>query len=71
MPFKWKMTQRKTIKTLKKVLTTVSALMSLQYNKKTDKIIFASDISLNEWDTHLDQLNADRKRHSLRFLSDL
>ena len=48
------MTQRKTIKTLKKVLTTASALMSLQYDKKADKIIFASNINLNEWDTHLD-----------------
>ena len=36
------------MKTLKKVLTTVSALMPLQYGKETDKIIFASDISLNE-----------------------
>ena len=42
------MTQRKTIETLKKVLTTVSALMSLQYDEGADKIIFASDISLNE-----------------------
>ena len=42
------MTQRETIKMLKKVLTTVSALMSLQYDKRTDKIIFASDINLNE-----------------------
>ena len=42
------MIQRKTIKILKKVLTTVSALMSLQYDEKTDKIIFASDVSLNE-----------------------
>ena len=59
------------MKTLKKVLTTVPVLMPLQYDKETDKIIFASDISLNEWDTHLDQLNADKKRHSLRFLSGL
>ena len=39
---------------LKKVLTIVSALMSLQYGKEADKIIFVSDVSLNEWGTHLD-----------------
>ena len=65
------MIQRETIKILKKVLTTVSALMFLQYSKKADKIIFALDISLNEWSAYLDQLNADRKRHLLRFLSSL
>ena len=47
------MTQRETIKMLKKVLTTVSALMPLQYGERADKIIFASDISLDEWDAHL------------------
>ena len=48
------MTQRKTIETLKKVLTTVSALMTLQYDDEADKIIFISDISLDEWSAHLD-----------------
>ena len=33
---------------LKKALTTISTLMSLQYDKKADKIIFISDINLNE-----------------------
>ena len=47
------MTQRETMKMLKKVLTTVSALIFLQYDKEADKIIFASDISLNEWGAHL------------------
>ena len=47
------MIQRETIKMLKKALTTVSALMSLQYDKGADKIIFISDVSLNEWDAHL------------------
>ena len=42
------MTQREAIKILKKALTTVSALMPLQYDKEADKIIFTSDISLNE-----------------------
>ena len=42
------MIQRKIMKMLKKVLTTVSALMPLQYDKEADKIIFASDISFNE-----------------------
>ena len=65
------MAQRETIKTLKKVLTTASALISLQYDKRADKIIFVSDISLNEWDAHLDQLDVNEKRHSLRFLSSL
>ena len=36
------------MKILKKVLTTVSVLMPLQYDKRADKIIFASDINLNE-----------------------
>ena len=48
------MAQKKTMKMLKKVLITVSALISLQYGKKAGKIIFASDISLNGWSTHLD-----------------
>ena len=65
------MAQREAIKTLKKVLTTVSALMPLQYGEEADKIIFISDISLNEWGAHLDQLNTNRKRHSSRFLSSL
>ena len=65
------MTQKEAIEMLKKVLTTVSALMPLQYDKRADKIIFASDININEWDTHLNQLNANRKRYSLRFLSSL
>ena len=42
------MIQRETIEMLKKALTTVSALMSLQYDEETDKIIFASDINLNK-----------------------
>ena len=42
------MIQRKTIETLKEVLTTASALISLQYDKGADKIIFVSDVSLNE-----------------------
>ena len=42
------MTQRETMKILKKVLITVSALMLLQYGEKADKIIFVLDISLNE-----------------------
>ena len=48
------MTQRETIKMLKKVLSIVSALMFLYYDKGADKIIFASDINLKEWGTHLD-----------------
>ena len=42
------------MKTLKKVLTTVSALMPLQYSEEADKVIFVSDANLNEWGAHLD-----------------
>ena len=56
---------------LKKVLTTAFTLMPLQYSEGADKIIFISDISLNEWGTHLNQLNVNKKRHLLRFLNSL
>ena len=65
------MTQKEAMKMLKKALTTVSALMSLQYGEKTDKIIFILNISLDEWGAHLNQLDVNEKRHSLRFLSSL
>ena len=42
------MIQREAMKMLKKALTTVSALMPLQYDKEAGKIIFASDVNLNE-----------------------
>ena len=42
------MIQRETMKMLKKALTTVSALMPLQYDKEADKIIFILNMGLNE-----------------------
>ena len=38
---------------LKKALIIISALMFLQYSKGADKIIFISDVNLNEWSAHL------------------
>ena len=65
------MIQRETMKILKKALTTISALMLLWYSEGANKIIFILDISLNGWGAHLNQLDADEKRHLLRFLSSL
>jgi RNase H-like domain found in reverse transcriptase len=52
-------------------LTTISALMPLQYSKGVEEVIFASNTSLYGWGAYLDQIDAEGKRYSLRFLSRL
>ena len=57
---------------LKLILTTASALRSLNYSSLTDEIILTVDFSLKKWDIILFQINSETdKNHSSRYKSDL
>jgi Integrase zinc binding domain/RNase H-like domain found in reverse transcriptase/Reverse transcriptase (RNA-dependent DNA polymerase) len=67
--FVWGFKQREAMENLKEALTTAPALMPLQYGEGAGEIIFASDGSLEGWGCHVDQLDAEGRRHPSRFLS--
>ena len=57
---------------LKLILTTASALRSLNYSLLIDEIILAVDFSLKKWNAILFQINSETsKNHSSRYESDL
>ena len=70
--FDWNDKQQQAINILKIYLTSASVLQFIDYNKNTEDIILATDVSLTEWEVILMQINKKmKKRHLKQYKNEL
>ena len=69
--FIWAESQIEAINKLKVILTTVTALIFIDYSEEADKIIIEADESDSEWEDTLSQMKKKiKKRHSIYYKSE-
>ena len=70
--FDWNNKQQYIINILKIYLMLALVLQFINYNKNTEDIILATDVSLTEWEADLMQIDKKtKKRHSIQYENNL